>query len=85
MKDRFKGFIFKKNDRTYQDYDTFRSKGNYPRTNIYQKELQNTNRESVYSYEWTEPTEYDKFGHPTNFGNDKPSFDFIENYSLLGL
>lgn len=34
----------------------------------------------AFSYEWAEPTEYDKFGYPTNYGEEKPSVDFIEAY-----
>lgn len=76
IKDDFKGLVFKNNNRTYQTLEEFASKGQYPRTNIYQNKLDG----SAFSYEWTEPTEYDKWGNPTNYGKDKPSDDFIDNY-----
>ena len=77
IKDRFHGYVFKSTDRTYSNFETFSTKGEYPRLNILQKELGG----GSYSYEWAEPTEYDKFGRPTNsYGKEKPSMAFIEAY-----
>ena len=77
IKDRFHGYVFKSTDRTYQNFEIFSTKGEYPRLNILQKELGG----GSYSYEWAEPTEYDKFGRPTNsYGKEKPSMAFIEAY-----
>ena len=77
IKDRFHGYVFKSIDRTYSNFEIFSTKGEYPRLNILQKELGG----GAYSYEWAEPTEYDKFGRPTNsYGKEKPSMAFIEAY-----
>ena len=76
IKKNFDGYVFKKNNRTYQDFKTFSSKGQYPRLNVLQKNAGG----GAFSYEWAEPTEYDKFGYPTNYGEEKPSVDFIEAY-----
>ena len=47
IKDRFHGYVFKSTDRTYQNFEIFSTKGEYPRLNILQKELGG----GAYSYE----------------------------------
>ncbi|MEA5111652.1 hypothetical protein SDC9_17710 [bioreactor metagenome] len=74
----FKGMVFKKNNRTYQDFDVFSANKN--RINIQQWPLlKGKTGDKAYEYEWAEKTEYDKWGHPTNIGNEKPSDRYIEN------
>lgn len=76
IKDNFKNKVFKKNDRTYQKPEEFAKKGSRPRTNIRVKELDR----GAYSYEWTEPTEYNQWGFPDNSGNKKPTDDWLKWY-----
>jgi hypothetical protein len=76
IKSNFDGLVFKKNNRTYQNFDVFSKAGQNPRSNIYQKSLEG----GAFYYEWTEPTDYDKWGNPFNFGEKKPSMEYIEAF-----
>lgn len=75
IKGDFAGLLFKSNDRTYQDLETFASKGKAPRTNVFQTVLTSGYGNAAYSYEWTEPA--DLAGAT---GKARPSAAFIENY-----
>ena len=78
IKSNFEGFVFKKNNRTYQDFATFSAAGSAPRSNVYQKVIGEGYGQKAFYYEWAEPTEYDKFGNATNYGNSVPSIEYIQ-------
>lgn len=78
IKHNFEGFVFKKNNRTYQDFATFSAAGSATRLNVYQKAIGQGYGQKAFSYEWTEPTEYEKFGNATNYGSSVPSIEYIE-------
>lgn len=73
IKDRFKGKVFKKNARTYQTPEEFKNKGSEPRTDIFVKKLDR----GAYAYEWAEPTTYNRWGRPENYGSEKPSIEWL--------
>lgn len=74
VKDKYKGLVFKKNDRTYQKYDEFSKGGKLERTNILQTHI-DTDRRGVkaFSYEWSEPD------GGNGIGSKKPSYEYIES------
>lgn len=74
IKHLFHGMVFKKIDRTYQDFETFSKGGGGNRSNIVQKTVGNKFGNIAYSYEWTEPDAHD------GRGKEKPSIEFIEGF-----
>ena len=88
IKANFEGMVFKRNDRTYQDYDTFsnsisinRQNGHkYQRRYVMQTAIGKSGADTAYRYEWAEPADIDEYGVATNIGSDRPSLEFIEAY-----
>lgn len=88
IKANFEGMVFKRNDRTYQDYDTFsnsisinRQNGHkYQRRYVMQTAIGKSGADTAYRYEWAEPADVDEYGVATNIGSDRPSLEFIEAY-----
>ena len=88
IKANFEGMVFKRNDRTYQDYDTFsnsistnRQNGHkYQRRYVMQTAIGKSGADAAYRYEWAEPADIDEYGVATNIGSDRPSLEFIEAY-----
>nr|DAF66761.1 MAG TPA: Type I restriction enzyme [Caudoviricetes sp.] len=88
IKANFEGMVFKRNDRTYQDYDTFsntmstnRQNGHkYQRRYVMQTAIGKSGADTDYRYEWAEPADIDEYGVATNIGSDRPSLEFIEAY-----
>ena len=74
IKHLFHGMVFKKIDRTYQDFETFSKGGGGNRSNIVQKTVGNKFGNIAYSYEWTETDAHD------GRGKEKPSIEFIEGF-----
>lgn len=88
IKANFEGMVFKRNDRTYQDYNTFsnsisinRQNGHkYQRRYVMQTAIGKSGADTAYRYEWAEPADIDEYGVATNIGSDRPSLEFIEAY-----
>ena len=79
IKDNFKDVVFKRNNRTYQDFDKFSQSGDRKKIAVYQKEINN----GAYEYEWAEPvtiTYIGKWRHADNHGSPKPSYSWLRWY-----
>jgi len=71
--------VFKMNNRTYQDLDTFLASSPIQKLYVQQTVLTTNNGRKVYSYEYAEERE----NNPTaQYGYDRPSDKFISNFNF---